>query len=828
MSIATTIGKPTSAGIECCFHCGEIIPDHTDIKIDINGVSRRMCCQGCRAVAQAISEYGLENYYRYRTELPARPDSALDASIPDLEIYDNPDFQKPFVREIGTELREANLIMEGIVCPACAWLNETHLAAQPGITGVAVNYTSGKALIRWNSARIRLSEILGHIHHLGYKAFPYDPVKRQELREKEKKTCLLRLGLAGLLGMQVMMIAIALYAGEWKWIDSGHRNFLRWVSFILSIPVMFYSAQPFFANSWRALRNRRIEMDVPVASGISLAWLASVWFTVTQTGTVYYDSVTMLVFFLLAGRYLEFSARNRAADHLDNLEKIIPSVVTRLERSAAGYMEQSVPVIELKKNDIVLIRPGETISVDGEIVNGITTVDESVITGEAMPVTRKPGDPVCSGSTNIDSPVEIRVTATGPDTSFSRICNLIEIAQSEKPRVTLLADRIAGWFLSCILVIAAGAAWYWWQTDKSMWLPVTIAVLVVTCPCALALATPVSITVAINSLLSRGVAVIRSNSLQAITKITYMIFDKTGTLTEGKLEISRIVPLSDVSRPEIMAIAKSLEAQSEHPVARAFRNIDNAAGAHPAADIRNSPGAGIAGTINGKKYYIGTGDFIKMNIGNGFDDGRIPAEQSVHCVFLADAGRVIAAFHFVDRIRPDINKTTAYFNDRGIRTMILSGDNPQSVSELAAVAGVHEYRARLKPADKLAVVEDLQKRGETVAVVGDGINDAPVMAKADVSIAMGSGTDLSKLNADMILPGSNLKNIIHIHATANRCMKIIRQNMAWAIAYNLLALPAAVAGLLTPWMAALGMSASSLLVIVNSLRISTTSADRPA
>jgi P-type Cu2+ transporter len=819
MSIATTIDKAVTAGMECCYHCGEIIPDNIDIKININGEERHMCCQGCRAVAQAINEYGLENYYRYRTELPSRPESSTAGTIPDLEIYDNPDFQKPFVREIDDDQCEANLIMDGIVCPACAWLNETHLAAQPGIKSVAVNYTSGKALVRWNRKRIKLSEILEHIYHLGYKAFPYDPVKRQQLREKEKKLQLLRLGLAGLLSMQVMMIAIALYAGEWKWIDDEHRNFLRWISFILTTPVMFYCAQPFYANSWRAIRNKRIDMDVPIALGISLAYLASIWFTITGAGTVYYDSVTMLVFFLLTGRYLEFSARNKAADHLDNLERIIPSVITRLQQSPAGYVEQAVPVIELQKNDIVLFKPGETISIDGIIINGNTTIDESVITGEAIPVVRKPGDSISSGSTNIDSPIQVKVTATGQDTSFSRICNLIEKAQSEKPPVTLFADKIAGWFLSCVLLVAAGAAWYWWQVDKTMWLPVTIAVLVVTCPCALALATPVSITVAINNLLSCGVAVIKSTSLQAITKITHMAFDKTGTLTEGKLKISRIIPLANISQSEIVAIAKSLEAQSEHPVAKAFNEIDNANTTYSATEIRNSPGEGIAGKITNKKYYIGTGEFIKMNIGDGFNNSLIPEEQSEHCVFLADDKKVIAAFYFVDQVRTDIGNTVDYFNNLGIRTMILSGDNQQSVSKLAALAGIQEFQARLKPADKLAVIERLQSINASVAVVGDGVNDAPVMAKADVSIAMGSGTDISKLNADMILLGSNLKNLVHIHTTASRCMTIIKQNMLWAITYNVLALPAAVAGWLTPWMAALGMSASSLLVIVNSLRI---------
>jgi len=353
-----------------------------------------------------------------------------------------------------------------------------------------------------------------------------------------------------------------------------------------------------------------------------------------------------------------------------------------------------------------------------------------------------------------------------------------------------------------------------------MWLPVTIAILVITCPCALALATPIAITVAINNLLTRGVAVIKSNSLQTMTKISHLVFDKTGTLTDGKLKISQVIPLANRPQSDILSITQSLEAQSEHPVARAFREIDNTNKTYLATDIRNSPGEGISGMVNNKKYYVGTSEFIKNNLGTRLDGSSMPVEQTEHCIFLADEIEVLAAFYFIDNERPGIKKATNYFNTHGIKTMILSGDNQQSVGKLAKSAGINEAYARLKPADKLAVIERLHSQNAIVAVAGDGINDAPVLARADVSVAMGSGTDLAKLNADMILMGPDLLNIVHIHLVANRCMRIIKQNLLWALAYNIIALPAAVSGLLTPWMAALGMSASSLLVIVNSLRIS--------
>ena len=819
MSVVSAANRAVSEDKDYCFHCGEIIPSSVDISVTIDNVERHMCCQGCCAVARAISQFGLADYYRFRSVLPPRPDESAPEETCALDIYDDPGFQKDFAVSLDSNIREASLIMEGMVCPACAWLNETHLATLPGVVKAVINYTSGKALIQWDESRIRLSEILENIYKLGYKAYPYKPGKRQELRDREKKYLLLRLGLAGLLGMQVMMIAIALYAGEWQWMEEGHRYFLRWTSLILTTPIMVFSAQPFFTNSWRAIQNRRLEMDVAIALGISIAYTASLFSTIKGSGTVYFDSVAMLVFFLLIGRYLEFNARNKASTHLDKLEKIIPSVVTRLEKFPFEYSEQIVPVNQVHINDIVLVKAGETVPVDGDIITGDTSIDESIITGESDPVVRKQGDRICSGSTNIDSPIQVKVTATGSNTTFSRICSLIENAQSEKPAVALLVDRVASWFIGSVLLIAAGAAWYWWNTDTALWIPVTIATLVVTCPCALSLATPVSITVATNRMLKLGVALIRSEALQTITGITHIGFDKTGTLTEGKLKINRIVSLADLPESRVLSIARALEVHSEHPIAKAFREFENSEIINPAIDIRNYPGEGISGTVDDRKYYIGTSEFIKKHLVPGNTDFPVPVEQYDRSIILADEDEILATFYLTDQIRPYTQDVIGFFNQRNICTMILSGDNQEAVSKLAGMTGVAKTFCRCKPAEKLSVIEQLQEQNAVVAMVGDGINDAPVLARADVSIAMGSGTDLTQLNADMVLLGSRLTNIIDIYLTANRCMKIIRQNIVWAIVYNLVALPAAVSGWVAPWMAALGMSASSLLVVLNSLRI---------
>ena len=803
----------------CCYHCGEVVPPGIDIRANIMGVEQPMCCQGCRAVALMINDSGLADYYRYRTGLPGKPDTDVSISTASLAAYDNPGFQKTFVRVQEDGLREASLILEGMVCPACAWVNETHLAGLRGIKSISVNFTTGKALVRWYSNTIQFSEILARIFQLGYKAYPCKPGLRRELLDREKKYLLTRLGVAGLLGMQVMMIAIALYAGEWQGIDSDHMNFLRWTSLILTTPVLFFSAQPFFKNSFRALRKRRLVMDVPVALGISIACIASLHATINNSGAVYFDTVVMLVFFLLTGRYLEINARDRATRNLDNMEKIQPVAIPRRHKSDTTARWETIPVYDVEPHDLVLIRPGECIPVDGVITEGTTTVNESALTGESFPVTHQPGDRIFSGMVNIDSPIQVEVTATGSATALSHICRMIESAQSEKSGVTLLVDRLAAWFLSLVLLITVLAGVYWWNVDRELWVSVVIATLVVSCPCALSLATPVSISIAIHTLLKRGIAITRSEVLQTITRITHLVFDKTGTLTEGRLQIQQIRSLKESSEAELLSIACGLESQSEHPVAIAFRNMQENIGETTVANVRNSPGEGISGLVNGKKYYLGTAEFIHKHLPDSKSIMNIEELENNHVVYLADDQEIIGNFSLTDQPRPDIDKVISFFKRRNIDLRIASGDNRHAVAELASKYGIDKVYARYKPEDKLALVKELQRSGGVVAMTGDGINDAPVLAASDVSIAMGSAADLARIQADVVLTGSRLSLLIDMYKTARLCMRIIRQNLTWAILYNLLALPAAVSGLLAPWMAALGMSASSLIVTLNSLRL---------
>ncbi|HSR63850.1 MAG TPA: heavy metal translocating P-type ATPase [Gammaproteobacteria bacterium] len=803
-----------------CFHCGEIIPSRTDIRAAINGEEQRVCCYGCKAVVETITGLGLEKYYRYRSDLPARPDSADNAAAPVFDIYDRADIQDTFITRIDSNTREVALIIEGIVCPACAWLIETRLSSLTGILNVAINYTARKAVIRWNNAVLPLSRILGQIHSLGYSASPFDPARLQKVRDRERKQYLLRIGVAGLLGMQVMMIAIALYAGDWTGIDENHKTFLQWVSLLLTLPVIVYAAWPFYRNSWRAIRNKRIDMDVPLATGISVAFLASATATLTGTGTVYYDSVVMLVFFLLTGRFLEFTVGNRAAAHIDNLAKIVPAMAVK----TGADKDTVVPVSELKQGDVILVRPGDTIPVDGRIEDGRTNINESVITGEFMPVYKQTGDSVIAGSVNTESPVRISVTATGNNTCLSQICSLVESSLAEKPALTLLADRIAGWFLSAVLIIAGSTAIYWLHTDAGLWIPATVAVLIISCPCALSLATPTAFTVASNSLLTRGVAVIKTDALEKISSITHLAMDKTGTLTEGKLFIRKMRRFTSLGRDEISSLAGSLEYHSGHPVAHAFADTVNRP--RDVSRIENFPGEGITGIIDNKRYFIGSPAFIRKHASIERDNVRSITDTGKESVWFANNNSLLATFELGDKPRTDPAKMIRDLSRRGIKTLIISGDNENTVAEMARKTGVDEYHARLTPEDKLSIIKKLQSQGARVAMVGDGVNDAPVLAAADISIALDSGTDLSKVHADILLPASGLDKLDDLFWLARKTKHIIRQNMLWAIGYNLIAVPVAVAGLVSPWMAAIGMSLSSLLVVSNSLRLGRRSAFR--
>ncbi len=791
-----------------CFHCGLPVPPGSDYAVEIDGEARSMCCHGCQAVAQAIVDGGLVDFYRYRTEKSPQARDLVPDQLRELALYDRDDLQQSFVRQQPGERREAALILEGIVCAACVWLNERHVKSLPGVIDFSVNYSTHRARVTWDNTRIRLSEILEAIAAIGYHAHPFDPGRQEQLYKQERTRALRRLAVAGLGMMQVMMLAVALYAGEAEGMDAGLRQFLRWVSLLLTVPVIVYSARPFFASAWRDLKRRRPGMDVPVTLAISGAFLASAWHTVTGRGEIYFDSVTMFTFFLLAGRFLEMGARHRAGQAAEELVKLLPATAARLGPDG----EQRVPVADLKAGDRVLVRPGESVPADGRVVEGRSSVDESLLTGESRPCLRQPGDLLVGGTVNNESPLVMEIEKVGEETVLSAIVRLLDRAQSEKPSVARIADRVAGWFVAGLLLLAAGVALWWWQHDPAHAFAITLSVLVVTCPCALSLATPAAVTAATGALTRLGVLTTRGHALETLARATHMIFDKTGTLTEGRLTLTGVEVLGALDRERCLQLAAALEQASEHPIAAALRRE---AGEVVAVEgLEATPGDGIEACIDGRRYRIGTAAFVAGLWGDTADGTGLPGG-----VVLGDEQGLLAHFRFSDPLRGQAREAISSLRELGLEIELLSGDEEEAVREVADRLDIEHARARCRPEDKLARIRELQSAGAVVAMVGDGVNDAPVLAAAQVSIAMGGGTQLAHASADMVLLSEQLAHLADAVRTSRRTLAVIRQNLGWALGYNLLAVPLAASGQIAPWMAAIGMSASSLVVVLNALRL---------
>lgn len=805
-----------SSAIQRCFHCEQPIRAGTDIFVEVDGASRPMCCQGCKAVTQAIIAGGLDDYYRQRSEVPSKPEEIVPDFLREARAYDHEAAQRPFVRRLDDGGREASLMLAGIECAACAWLNERNLRQLPGVIDAQVNFSNHRAIVRWDPAIVRLSDILASVKRIGYEAHPYDPHRQEALLDRERRQQLRRLGVAGALGMQVMMIAIALYAGNWYGMQDGFRILFLWLSLALTTPVLLYSARPFLSGALRDLRNRRLGMDVPVSLGLCIAYVGSVHATVVGEGPVYYDSVVMFVFFLLLARYLELMARRRSAQLSETLVHPVPAMATRID--AQGSLDV-VPVAELEVGDRVLVRPGAQIPADGRVLEGRASVDEALLTGESLPTIKGVGDFVTGGSIDLDSPMQIRVERTGPDSVLARILDLVERARGERPHLALLADRVAGYFVATVLILAGGAAVYWWQTAPDRWLPVTVAMLVVTCPCALSLATPTAITAATGALTQRALLITGNNALETLAKATRFVFDKTGTLTYGRPQVVRLEAASELSADECAQIAAALEQSSEHPIGKALAGYCDAN--NKATEIVNTPGAGLRGVVAGTLYTIGTPSFVEAQTGFRLLDEQLinDADDSDSLVLLADQRRVLCAFILSDELRRDARELVRCLQQLGVAVTLYSGDRPEVTQHVAGIIGVSDAVGGLSPEGKLSRVRELQANGEVVAMIGDGINDTPVLSGADVSIAMGDGAQAARASADMILLDGNLSNLADGVAIARRTLAVVRQNLWWAVTYNILAIPAAATGWIAPWMAAIGMSASSLLVVANSRRL---------
>lgn len=791
-----------------------------------------MCCPGCQAVASAIVDGGLENFYRFRTQNSTRPAQQLR----DFDVYDLTDVQSDFVLDLLSSNepiitaddetvsdKRAQLLLEGITCAACSWLIERHLSSITGVNVIRVNASTHRVSIDFNSAVIPLSRIMQELDHIGYAPQPATDDRAQALLKIEKHRALMRLSLAGFGMMQVGMVATALYAGAIQGMDSQWHSYLRWISLIIATPVVFYSARPFFSAAWRTLRNRSLSMDVPVSLAIGFAYLASCWATVSGSGEVYFDSVSMFTFFLLLGRFFEMRARHGNKMAAGNVTQLMPlSALLLPEHSSTQQEAKAVPVKSLLLGNRVLVKSGETLPCDGVVVAGHSSVVEALLTGEAEPVSKTVGDKVVAGTLNGDSALEVEVTATGAQTQLSAIERLLSDAAAEKPRLVAIADRLSRYFVGAVLIVSATVFTVWWQIDASHALWVTLSVLVVTCPCALALATPTALTAATSWLRRQGLLITRGHVLENLAKVTTVVLDKTGTLTLGQLSIDAVDIEADVdlTKQQILAIAAALEYSSSHPIAATFKpHSQNFA----VTNVRHFTAAGVEGlvTIPGEgggtmSYRLGTPEFA-LALSNSALDSSV--NRSGQWLLLASERGPLAWISLSDSPRESAFEMVSQLKAQGIKVELLSGDRSSAVQDLAELLGIEQYQAAATPEDKLNYIRQRQVLGETVLMVGDGVNDVPVLAGANVSIAMAQATDLAKARADSVLLSGDLTLIPTAIIKARDCSNIIRQNLAWSLGYNVLALPLASMGMIPPWAAAIGMSTSSLVVIGNALRL---------
>lgn len=794
-----------------CYHCGEPVPPGADFSLAIGGELRPMCCPGCRAVAGLIAANGLESFYQQRTAYNQRPEQDEAPARDRYLVYDDPELAATFTTTDAHGAASARLLLGGMTCAACTWLIEQTLARLAGIHSARVNLQQSRLDISFDPGQIALSEIFSRVDALGYRVRPFQASHQRQQMQDEYRSQLRRLAVAGLGMMQVGMFAIALHAGDIQGIESQYQGLLRWVSLIVASFVVLFSSRPFFTTAWRHLRQGTLVMDLPVALAIGLAWLASVWATISGTGQVYFDSVVMFTFFLLLGRFLEQRVRQRNALSWFDAESTLPDAVAT--RRDGQWV--TLPRSQLQAGDVVLVKAGATVPVDARLCVGTSAVREDTFNGEHLPRSVSVGDTIYAGTVNLEAAIEARVLGSYRDSRLAALQRSVEQAQGEKPRLAKLADRIASWFVAAILLITSATALAWSQIAPEQALWISLSVLVISCPCALALATPAALTSAANALRHAGVIVRGENALEALARTTHLIFDKTGTLTEGSLQISTVQPLAGAKEAELLAIAAALQQYSSHPVSRAFSDISPAPGWEQ-VDYR--VGAGLEGRRPDGNYRMGSEQFCRQ----WAPALPPPPDQRRYWIALCRAATPLAWIGLDDRVRPEAAAVVAAARSAGLAVELLTGDSSAQGPLLAKELGIEQVETGLQPEQKMTRVQALQAAGSVVTMVGDGLNDAPVLSLADASFAVAGATDLARTQADFVIVGEDLDSVISTWRKARQCRRIILENFSWALGYNVCAIPLAALGYVPPWAAAIGMSLSSLLVVANSLRLNNT------
>jgi Cu2+-exporting ATPase len=804
-----------------CDHCLLEFPEREAVRDRDGEVERIFCCTGCQGIHRLIREEGLGAFYEGRrwdqAGLAARPEDPQE-----IEAF------RAAVREGKDGLSEIDLYVEGIRCASCVWLNERLLARVPGVAFARVNYATHRARIRFDPARTGLPAVLGRIRSAGYLPKPYGETEGQAAQRRETRDLLVRLGTAGFLSSQLMVVTIALYAGYFQGIDPGTRRLLEWFGLGLTLPVYFYAGAPFLRNTVTGLRHGRFNMDALIALGAGAALAYSAWQMVAG-GEVYLDTAAMIVTLVLVGRYVEAAAKGRASEAVARLAALQPHEARRLEPVPGGGVEvRRVPVAELRAGDRVEVVPGERVPADGVVREGDSEVDESLVTGESRPVRKEPGATAIGGTVNLHGSLVLEVTRTGSATVLSGIIRAVEEAQASRPRIQAVADRLVGIFVPAILVLAVASTAGHLASGAPVAASVMIgvSVLVIACPCALGLATPLAVLLATGVATARGLLVKGGDVFERAAGVDQVLLDKTGTVTRGRPELKEVLPVSGADGNEALRVAAAVERRSEHSLGRAIVEAARAlpGGAEPeATGFQSVPGRGVEGTVAGERVRVGSRIFL-AEVGVQVPEeaegaARIREERGETVAFLSRGERLVAMLVVADALRPEAREAVAGLEALGLRVSLLSGDNRRTTEAIAAALGVREAVGEVTPVGKRERVAALQGAGRRVLVAGDGVNDAPALTQADVGVAMARGTDVTLESAEAVLVRDDLLLLPELVRLSRRTYRIIRENLFWALVYNLVAVPLAVAGLLHPIVAAAAMAASSSFVVLNSLRI---------
>ena len=789
-----------------CFHCHEPVPAGTDFHCEVLAETQVFCCAGCQAVAETIVAQGLSDYYKFRSKAASKANAIPAELQAQLTSYDSAEVLQDLTQQVG-EAQRIELSINGMSCAACAWLIERKLQQNSAVQRVSVNSGTARCELVWDAKTAPLSQILSQISELGYQGSPFVADLEEQNFQQELNAYLKRLAVSGIMTMQVMMLAFGLYFGEFSGIEAQYEGYLRWVSLLLTLPVMAYAALPFSSSAWRALKARQLNMDVPITLALYYTFIASLYATVFDTGEVYFESVCMFVFLLQLGKFFEFRARKQARDATSNLLKVMPVSATLWD----GEQGIATSARRLQSGDHILVKAGETIPADGLVESGISSADESMLTGEYKAVSKQAGDLVLAGSMNHDGILVVQVRSALTESRLGQIIALQQQTLHQKPAILEKTDRIARFFVQRLLVIATVTfcAWYFWiDADRAFW--VTLSVLVATCPCALSLATPTAVTCALAQLNRKGILIKNQHVLDVLPKLSKIFFDKTGTLTQGRFSLTELqifTPLYD--KAQLLNLMANLEQQSEHPIARAFSPFFQQA--LPLENVSLSVGAGLSGVYQQQKLRIGRPDFCGLDP----QDPRLAGAQ----VCLSINGELAATVQLADQLRPEVSTLIPALLQRQLKLAILTGDASAAAPAVATQLGINELWQGCSPEQKVSAIQQSVQAGETVLMVGDGINDSPCFHAAHVSVALDSGTELSKNQADVVLLHNDLQQLQTLIDGARQAHRVVRQNLWWAAGYNLVIIPLAVCGFVSPYVAVIGMSCSSLLVVSNSLRL---------